>query len=87
MYRDKDSLVVKVSKFIHQILLSTFLQEFGLVFLLITNDLRWTFGRAVLNSFNRFTHSICDTSLVEHKIQNGFFSNCTDMPIVQRLKY
>ena len=58
VYRDMDSLVVKVSKFIHQILLSTFLQEFGLVFLQKTNDLRWTLGRAVLNSFNRFSHSV-----------------------------
>ena len=33
VYRDIDSLVVKVSKFIHQIHLSTFLQEFGLVVL------------------------------------------------------
>ena len=29
------------SKLIHQILLSTFLQEFGLVFLQVRNDLRW----------------------------------------------
>ena len=58
------SPVVKVSKVIHQIVLSTFLPEFGQVFLHITNDLRcWATRLIQVRSFMMMSFALIHHAL------------------------